>query len=564
MVKYKGQLNYYGLEDWWLTSFTSVERVHIESITSLGKDGSFLTKGNSFMGGISKLTVISDLSTWLSNEDEPDLYLKIHNEGKKFIHEATLEDQHSFHGDRIAILQRNLRKWDNTYELLKEACYKQIEISEDVAKYFKKNGSSLPYHQGFHRLAIMLQKEKIHSEVVIICKKALKETWTGDWEKRINTNEHKIDTPTKVVNKRKKIKPKLIYNGTVPLLEGYFPSYEGMNNEQKKYYNKIIPLLKDEQYVDVECNIGYIYVYLYELIKNRKKHGFDGLYELLTKFFELYNKEEKLKNSCLFWAYDCLIGSKKYKEYLDKTTPTEFKGIKSHFSNLRLNLQEHIGEKPNLLDIMALFEIRKSKFISNNKNLYTEKVIGVLSEYGLEHGGWFKILQRWTAPQNLHDYYLFSGTHDLQVAEFKTKSYYSIGDNISSYKNLLEKAENLARKEIGVPLVGEGWVSESELYRNLAKTFSTTKVLQHGTPSWLGRQHYDIWFPDWNIAVEYHGKQHFEPVGFFGGEEAYKKTVERDLRKIKISVENNVKLLVVKEGYNLDKLIKDINENRAG
>lgn len=92
-----------------------------------------------------------------------------------------------------------------------------------------------------------------------------------------------------------------------------------------------------------------------------------------------------------------------------------------------------------------------------------------------------------------------------------------------------------------------------------------TKVVQHGRPSWLGMQHFDIWFPHWNLAVEYHGQQHFEPVGFFGGEEGFVATVERDKRKVLLAKKNGVRLVVVTEKDDQDVLveyIKDIMTSR--
>ena len=56
---------------------------------------------------------------------------------------------------------------------------------------------------------------------------------------------------------------------------------------------------------------------------------------------------------------------------------------------------------------------------------------------------------------------------------------------------------------------------------------------------------YDIFISGLNIAIEYQGKQHFEPVDFFGGEEGYKKTVERDKLKRKLSEENGIKLVYI-------------------
>jgi len=74
----------------------------------------------------------------------------------------------------------------------------------------------------------------------------------------------------------------------------------------------------------------------------------------------------------------------------------------------------------------------------------------------------------------------------------------------------------------------------------------------------LSRQHFDIWLPNWKIAIEYHGKQHFEPVEFFGGKEAFEKTVERDKKKIGLAMQNGVKLFVVTEHDDQDELVQKI------
>lgn len=83
-------------------------------------------------------------------------------------------------------------------------------------------------------------------------------------------------------------------------------------------------------------------------------------------------------------------------------------------------------------------------------------------------------------------------------------------------------------------------------------------MIQHGRPEWLGRQHFDTWFPNWKVAVEYHGTQHFQPVEFFGGLQSFEQTVERDAAKVRKAENNGVALLVVKEGYDFDALAKDI------
>lgn len=60
----------------------------------------------------------------------------------------------------------------------------------------------------------------------------------------------------------------------------------------------------------------------------------------------------------------------------------------------------------------------------------------------------------------------------------------------------------------------------------------------------------DYYLPDYNIAIECQGKQHFEPVEPFGGEKEFKKLVERDACKKRLCEENGVILKYI--NYNED------------
>lgn len=122
---------------------------------------------------------------------------------------------------------------------------------------------------------------------------------------------------------------------------------------------------------------------------------------------------------------------------------------------------------------------------------------------------------------------------------------------------LLREAENKYRLSIGAKKIGESWISETELFYKLKKSLKE-EVIHHGRPEWLGRQHFDIWIPELNVAIEYQGKQHDQPVDFFGGEEAFKENQKRDARKKKKCEENNVRLIEIREGYDLDELINQI------
>ena len=94
-----------------------------------------------------------------------------------------------------------------------------------------------------------------------------------------------------------------------------------------------------------------------------------------------------------------------------------------------------------------------------------------------------------------------------------------------------KEAENSVREAHAVPLIGQGWVSETELFRLVQDVVAPSASLQHARLPWLGRQHLDIYVPDLGLAIEYMGEQHYHPIEFFGGKEALKKRKELDKRK---------------------------------
>jgi len=56
---------------------------------------------------------------------------------------------------------------------------------------------------------------------------------------------------------------------------------------------------------------------------------------------------------------------------------------------------------------------------------------------------------------------------------------------------------------------------------------------------------FDFYLPDDNICIEYQGKQHYEPIDYFGGEEGFKEQLKRDNLKRQFCKENNIKLIEI-------------------
>lgn len=129
---------------------------------------------------------------------------------------------------------------------------------------------------------------------------------------------------------------------------------------------------------------------------------------------------------------------------------------------------------------------------------------------------------------------------------------------------LLIAAEDAYRESIGVPKIGEGWISETALFYKIKEHYKDYKVVQHGRPKWLGKQHFDIYFPEKNIAVEYQGIQHYQAVDYFGGEEGLASNQERDERKRGLCKKHSCKLICVNEGYKFEDVITSIDKAIRG
>lgn len=116
-----------------------------------------------------------------------------------------------------------------------------------------------------------------------------------------------------------------------------------------------------------------------------------------------------------------------------------------------------------------------------------------------------------------------------------------------------------------------GWKTQALLKEICKDIFSTTILSCFKGFDWLktnknGRQEIDIWIPEIKLAIEYDGKQHFEPLECFGGENGLKNTKRLDKIKnkkikqhsedVKYFVRFNYKEKITRE-YVLEKLMKN-------
>ena len=66
------------------------------------------------------------------------------------------------------------------------------------------------------------------------------------------------------------------------------------------------------------------------------------------------------------------------------------------------------------------------------------------------------------------------------------------------------------------------WKTEELVYKIIKKLYKTSGVIYQHRPFFLrslkdGQMSYDVFISGLNVAIEYQGKQHFEPVEFLAG-----------------------------------------------
>ena len=91
---------------------------------------------------------------------------------------------------------------------------------------------------------------------------------------------------------------------------------------------------------------------------------------------------------------------------------------------------------------------------------------------------------------------------------------------------------------------------------NLLKENNLTYIDQYNI-EWLGKQTLDFYLPEYNTAIECQGRQHYQPVSAFGGEDYLKITKARDLNKLNLCTEHGIKLLYYADKQYNDEIITD-------
>lgn len=365
------------------------------------------------------------------------------------------------------------------------------------------------------------------------------------------------------------------------------------DKKQLEFYNIFKENFEQGKYLDVGGMRNYIRYYIYSVLKDyRKTKDFDHL----SKTFETLRKEyPNLSHDTQ--NIEVEIGRDlKIKKYLDFILPHEEDEVWVKFIKSKIEqIQHHNNSLPTYSDNEDLLELLKIGFKKQNltnfgiENIETilERLILIIQKIEVENN---EALSRRFHDKKKH--YKTSKYNDQfdplyykiffdSLEEFeerlsehnkrnvgiteRNKKYPSTYPTIVQFaienyvKEITREAENQIREQRGLPKVGEGWISETNLFYQIKNSYPEHLVVHHGKVKWLGLQHVDIYFPEINIAIEYQGKQHTEMVEYFGGEEGFDQTLMNDMIKKEKCKNNNCILIEVFPDYNFENVKTEID-----
>ena len=98
---------------------------------------------------------------------------------------------------------------------------------------------------------------------------------------------------------------------------------------------------------------------------------------------------------------------------------------------------------------------------------------------------------------------------------------------------------------IGCPLCNAS--KGEQVIKAILDKYNIKYIREYKIPNQIYKFRYDFYLPDYHLLIEFHGRQHYEPVEAFGGEEEFKNILFRDACKRELA--NLLKLHLLEFNY---------------
>ena len=193
-----GLIGYYGLTDWWLSTFTEEERRKIQAVRPtlvVGDNEDIIIPERSYPGSTTGWLEnrLSSLAIEFIGSKEMDIAARLLAKAEE-AGGAKILDRHFAYQGMAQAYYRHRNDDPEALDLAIDACQKQIYLGPEAAKVFLAEDTEdyLPAHHGFQQLAIIREREKDYAEAIRLCREAMAQGWGGEWEKRIARCENRL------------------------------------------------------------------------------------------------------------------------------------------------------------------------------------------------------------------------------------------------------------------------------------------------------------------------------------------------------------------------------------
>lgn len=198
--KIGGDIGFYGLADWWLSTFTEEERRYMESVyqpmgASIGGGPTAtLTTGHILNTTQTACGFLGTFAGWFNKPNDRHLAYRILDKAEE-VPGNTL-DRHFLYHQMVKTYYKDRDAVPGSLDKAIAACEKQIALAPQASAAFKREpgfGKDLPTHTGYEQLAIIRDKQGDYAEAISLCQQAKGQKWAGDWDKRIARYQKKLD-----------------------------------------------------------------------------------------------------------------------------------------------------------------------------------------------------------------------------------------------------------------------------------------------------------------------------------------------------------------------------------
>lgn len=190
----RGELGYFGLGEWWVETFTAVEREHIASVYQPfgAGPGRHLTSRESSFTTATAAGVLGGLAGWFNKPGQRHLARKILAKADALAVEPL--DRHFTLQQSIAVNYADRNNDPTAFDAAIAACERQIDFAPKAARAFRSAypNSPLPRHVGYTQLAIVREKQGKFAEAIGLSRQVHTQGWAGDWEHRIARCEKRM------------------------------------------------------------------------------------------------------------------------------------------------------------------------------------------------------------------------------------------------------------------------------------------------------------------------------------------------------------------------------------